>query len=483
MRWRVIGHVIGALLVCIGASMVFPLACSWYYEDRGFSPLIESLVLTIVIGLGLYFSCRTAETRKAINHREGMAITTLCWVAATVFGGLPFYLGGVLPSPVDCVFETMSGFTTTGASVIKDVEILPKGILLWRSLTHWLGGMGIVLLGLAILPFLGVGGMQLYKAEVPGPVMDKLKPRVKDTAMILWKVYLAFTVLQILLLALGGMPLFDSVCHTFGTIATGGFSTKNASIAHYRSLYFDLVITLFMLIGGLNFSLHFQLFRGRPLALWKDSEARFYLGFFALATTAIAFSIYGKFYDDLGRAFQYAAFQVASIMTTTGYASADFELWPALPQSILLLCMLVGSSAGSTGGGVKCMRIMVLLKQGYNELLRLIHPRAVRSVKIGREAVPNEVLNGITGFFILYLFLYLVSVFIVAETGVDPATSFTSVLACIGNVGPGLGAVGPMDNYSGLPDLAKWILTLDMLLGRLEIYTVLILFVPRFYMK
>ena len=399
MRWKMIGNVIGALLVCIGLCMSLALVCSLYYRDAGFNPLLESLGIILGFGLLLYLACRTGETRKAINHREGMAITTLCWVAATVFGGLPFYLSGVLPQPVDSIFETMSGFTTTGASVIRDVEILPHSLLFWRSLTHWLGGLGIVLLGLAILPFLGVGGMQLYKAEVPGPVMDKLKPRVKDTALILWKVYLAFTLLEIVLLALGGMPLFDSMCHTFGTIATGGFSTKNASIAHYKNLYFDLVITLFMLIGGLNFSLHFQLFRGKPLALWRDPEARFYLGFFALVTTAVALSVYGKVYPDLGRAFQYAAFQVASIMTTTGYASADFELWPAFPQSLLLLCMLVGGSVGSTGGGVKCMRILVLLKQGYNELLRLIHPRAVRSIKIGREAIPHEVLSSITGFF------------------------------------------------------------------------------------
>ena len=483
MRWKFILNTLGGLLVCIGLCMALALGFSIYYQDSGFWPLLESMGLTVGVGLALYLSFRQPDSRKAINHREGMAITTLCWVAATLFGGLPFYLSGVLQTPVDCIFETISGFTTTGASVIRDVEIVPPGLLFWRSLTHWLGGMGIVLLGLAILPFLGVGGMQLYKAEVPGPVMDKLKPRVKDTAKILWKVYCLFTVIEVLLLFGGGMSLFDSLCHTFGTIATGGFSTKNASIAHYKSLYVDTVITIFMIIGGLNFSLHFQLFRGKPLALWRDPEARFFLGVLGFFTAAITLYTFGRNYDSLGQAFRYASFQAASIMTTTGYATADYELWPALPQCLLLLLMLIGGSVGSTGGAVKCMRVLVLLKQSYNELLRLIHPRAVFRLKLGGEALSTEVLSGITGFFILYLFLLAGSTFFVAASGVDVVTSFTSALACIGNVGPGIGAVGPMDNYAGLPPLAKWILSLDMLLGRLEIYTVVILFVPRFYKK
>jgi trk system potassium uptake protein TrkH len=294
MRWKFILNTLGGLLVCIGLCMALALGFSIYYQDSGFWPLLESMGLTVGVGLALYLLFRQPDSRKAINHREGMAITTLCWVAATLFGGLPFYLGGVLQTPVDCIFETISGFTTTGASVIRDVEIVPPGLLFWRSLTHWLGGMGIVLLGLAILPFLGVGGMQLYKAEVPGPVMDKLKPRVKDTAKILWKVYCLFTVIEVLLLFGGGMSLFDSLCHTFGTIATGGFSTKNASIGHYQSLYVDTVITVFMIIGGLNFALHFQLFRGKPLALWRDPEARFFLGVLALFTAVITLYTYGN---------------------------------------------------------------------------------------------------------------------------------------------------------------------------------------------
>ena len=412
-----------------------------------------------------------------------MAITTLGWVAASIFGALPFYFSGVLPQPVDCIFETISGFTTTGASVIRNVEIVAPGILFWRSLTHWLGGLGIIVLGLAILPFLGVGGMQLYKAEVPGPVVDKLKPRLKDTAMILWKVYVAFTVAEAILLLLGGMNLLDALCHTFGTLATGGFSTKNASIGYYQSVYIDVVVTIFMLLGGINFALHFQAFRGKPLALWRDSECRFFMGFWLLLTLIITLNCFGKTYDSFWKSLQYASFTVASITTTTGYATGNFELWPPLSLCLLLLCMVVGASVGSTGGGVKCMRIMVVLKHGYRELIRLIHPRAVVRLKLGDQVVPAEIFASIAGFIFLYLGLAAVSMFLVAAAGVDLVTTISSVLACLGNVGPGLGKVGPMDNYAGMPEFAKWLLSLDMLLGRLEIYTVIILLVPRFYKK
>jgi trk system potassium uptake protein TrkH len=483
IRWSFILHILGSLVICVGLTMLFPLGFSFYYRDGSALPLLVSAALTVGVGLILYLVFKGSRVKGAISHREGMAITTLGWVAVCIFGGLPFYLSGILPLPVDCIFETTSGFTTTGASVIRDVEIVPPGILFWRSLTHWLGGLGIIVLGLAILPFLGVGGMQLYKAEVPGPVVDKLKPRLKDTAMILWKVYVIFTVAEAVLLMLGGMNLLDALCHTFGTLATGGFSTKNASVGYYQSVYIDTVVTIFMLIGGINFALHFQLFRGKPLALWRDPECRFFMGFWLLLTLIIAFNCFGKNFDSWGKALQYASFAVASITTTTGFATADFELWPPLSLCLLLLCMVVGASVGSTGGAVKCMRIMVVLKHGYRELIRLIHPRAVVRLKLGDQAVPPEVFDGISGFIFLYLGLSALSMFLVAAVGVDLVTSITSVLACLGNVGPGLGEVGPMDNYAGLPAFAKWILILDMLLGRLEIYTVIILLVPRFYKK
>lgn len=473
----------GALIACIGLSMLFPLGWSTYYQDQGFRPLIESFLITTGVGGIVYLCFRNTGPSTVISHREGMVITTLGWALAGIFGGLPFYFSGVLPEPVDFVFETVSGFTTTGASVIKDVEIIPGGLLLWRSFTHWLGGLGIVVLGLAILPFLGVGGMQLYKAEVPGPIVDKLKPRLKDTAMILWKVYLFLTVLETVLLHIGGMDLLDSLCHTFGTLGTGGFSTKNASIGYYNSVYIDTVVTVFMLIGGANFALHFQLVRGRPLVMWRDPEFRFYLAVFVGFWIVSAINLYGPTYDSFGKALRYASFQVASIMTTTGYATADFEVWPGLAQLILVLCMFIGSSVGSTGGGMKCMRIIALLKLAHSELIRLTHPRAVSRVKLGTQAISGDVLSSIWGFCALWLGLLTVSALAVAATGVDAVTSFTGCLACIANVGPAFGALGPMDNYADLPQVAKWIMTLDMLLGRLEIYTVIILFFPRFYRK
>jgi trk/ktr system potassium uptake protein len=483
IRWQYILHVLGALLACVGLSMLIPLGWSVYHQDYGFWPLIESLLLTTGLGGTLYLCFRRTSSTKVISHREGMVITTLGWASAGLFGGLPFYFSGVLPEPVDFVFEAVSGFTTTGASVIRDVEVIPQGLLFWRSFTHWLGGLGIVVLGLAILPFLGVGGMQLYKAEVPGPVVDKLKPRLKDTAMILWKVYLFLTVLETILLLIGGMNLLDSLCHTFGTLGTGGFSTKNASIGHYKSVYIDIVVTVFMLIGGANFSLHFQLVRGQPLVMWRDPEFRFYLAIFVAFWITSAVNLYGATYDSFGNALRYAAFQVASIMTTTGYATADFELWPGLAQLILVLCMFIGSSVGSTGGGIKCMRIIAMMKLAHSELIRLTHPRAVSKVKLGKQAISRDVLNSIWGFCALWLGLLTVSALAVAAIGVDPVTSFTGCLACIANVGPAFGAVGPMDNYADLPQVAKWIMTVDMLLGRLEIYTVIIILFPRFYRK
>ncbi len=483
MRWTFVIKAVGALVFCVGLTMVFPIFFSLYYHDAGLYPLIGSMALTLFFGAALFFLFKNPDPRAAMNHREGMAITAIGWAAAGIFGALPFYLADSFASPVDCVFESISGFTTTGASVMTDIEAAPKGILFWRSQTHLLGGMGIIVLSLAILPFLGVGGMQLYKAEAPGPSPDKLKPRIKDTASALWKVYLLITAILTVLLLFGGMDLFDALCHAFGTMATGGFSTRNASVAAFNSPYIDAVITVFMLVAGINFTLHYQLIKGRPLALWKDPECRTFLGIFAIVTAASFAYIYGRDYQGAGEAVQYASFQAASILTTTGFATADYELWPPLPQCLLILCMFIGGCAGSTAGGMKVMRLSILGKHCYRELVRLIHPRALTSVKFGGRVVTAEVMSSLWGFFILWLGLLLFSALIVAASGVDVVTSFASVLACIGNIGPGIGAVGPTENYAALPDLAKWTLTLCMLLGRLEIYTVIILFVPEFYRK
>lgn len=487
MRWKYVLHVIGALVACIGLTMIFPLAWGAYYGDGSAKPLSYAMFLTVVSGVVLFFAFRDPEASKAssvMTHREGMAIVALGWFAAGFFGGLPFYLAGTFESVVDCVFESLSGFSTTGASVLSNIETVPRGILFWRSLTHWLGGMGIIVLSLAILPFLGVGGMQLYKAEVPGPVPDKLKPRIKDTAMTLWKVYVMFSVLETILLMFGGMDLFDALCHTFGTMATGGFSTMNSSVAAFDSAYIDYVITAFMLIAGINFTLHYMLLKGRFDSIIKDPEFRVFAGMVVLAVIVITIAVYqGQNYDNVPDAVRYTSFQVASILTTTGYATADYEMWPGIAQAILLFFMFVGGCAGSTGGGMKVMRIMLLVKHSYKELFRLIHPRSVNHVKMGKTVVQDDVISGVWGFFILWIGLFVLAAFIVAGTGVDVVTSFAASLACIGNIGPGIGGVGPTDNFAWLPDTAKWVLTFCMVLGRLEIYTVIILFVPEFWRK
>jgi trk system potassium uptake protein TrkH len=475
-------HLVGILILFLGLTMVFPLLFGLYFQDGSVVPLFESMVITVGSGLVLYGVFRGAR-RDVMSHREGMGVVAFGWTAAGIFGALPYYLGGVFPSFSDAFFESFSGFTTTGASVLTQIEMVPRGFLFWRSLTHWLGGMGIIVLTLAILPILGIGGMQLYKAEVPGPVPDKLKPRIRDTAMVLWKAYVLFSAAETLLLLLGGMDLFEALCHTFGTMATGGFSTRNASIGSYNSPYADTVVIIFMLFAGINFSLHYQCLKGDPLAFWRNSEFRFFIGIVAVFCLTVTFNLYHTAYETISEALRFGVFQVVSIITTTGYTTADFEAWPPLSQNILLFCMFLGASAGSTGGGMKCLRIMLLLKHSYHQLFSLIHPRAVTQVKLGGRPVSDEVLHSIWGYFMIYLGLFILCSFLLAAMGVGVVTSFAAVAATIGNIGPGLGMVGPTDNYAHIPVLGKWLLILCMLLGRLEIYTVVILFVPEFWRK
>jgi trk system potassium uptake protein TrkH len=482
MRWSFILNIIGMLIFFLGICMIFPLLFGLYYKDQSIVPMIKSMVITIVSGAALIICFRGVKV-PYISHREGMAIVAIGWTAIGFFGAFPFYIGPEVETFVDSFFESVSGFTTTGSSILTDIEVISKGLLFWRSFIQWLGGMGIIVLSVAILPFLGVGGMQLYKAEVPSPIPDKLKPRIRDTAKVLWKVYALFSLLQVFFLLVGGMDLYDALCHAFTTMPTGGFSTKNASIAHYDSVYIDLVIIFFMLVAGINFSLHYQFLRGKPLAFWRDSECRFFIGTVILLIIIVTFNAYGSVYETVGRAFRYGAFQVVSIVTTTGYVTADYELWPAMSQVILILCMFLGASAGSTGGGMKCLRVMLYLKYCYKELFLLIHPRAIKHIKIGGVPVSEDVVRSVLGFMGLYVGLFAFSTILIASMGVDFVTSLASVAATIGNIGPGLGMVGPVDNFAQIPYLGKWVLIWCMLLGRLEIYTIIILFVPEFWRK
>ena len=485
MRIQTIINVLSTLLLFLCSTMLVPLIIAIVEQQSDLIPFILSFIITLITGSSLFFL--TKKTKKDISHREGFAIVSFGWFLCCIFGALPFYFHGSFGGITNCVFESTSGFTTTGSTILKEIENLPSGILFWRSLTHWLGGMGIIVLSLAILPLLGVGGMQLFKAEVPGPVTDKLRPRIGETAKLLWKVYVAISVIEATLLYFGGMSLYDAVCHTFGTMATGGFSTMNKSIEHYNSVYIDTVITIFMLIAGTNFSLHYTLWKGKYKSYLRDTEFKLYFSVFACFTILITSILYfGNFYPTLGEAIRKSSFQVASILTTTGFSTADFSKWTNvnwLAPSLLFMLMFLGGSAGSTSGGIKCIRAYLLIKIGYRELYKLIHPHAIVQVKLAGKVIDESILRSITGFFVLFMSLFIISGLILTAMGLDFITAFSAVIASLGNIGPGLGGVGPAENYSHIPYLGKWLLIFCMLLGRLEIFTILVLLVPEYWRR
>ncbi|OGR22290.1 MAG: potassium transporter [Desulfobacterales bacterium RIFOXYA12_FULL_46_15] len=483
MRWWFIAGVIGTLLILLGLTMIFPLLVSFYYHDHAWDGFIRSMGISLAAGLILVVLSKKSKGDDYINQKEGMTTVALAWTAIGLFGALPFYFEPEFTNFTDAFFESVSGFTTTGSSVMTNIEAANPSLLFWRSFIQWLGGMGIIVLSIAILPFLGVGGIQLYKAEVPSPVPDKLTPRLSDSAKILWVVYAVLTLFQIIFLLGGGMSLFEAACHAFTTMPTGGFSTKNASIAHYNSAFFDYTIIFFMLLAGINFTLHYQMLKGKTLIFWEDTECRFFLLFTLAMTLLVTWDTYGNFYHTFHEAFRFACFQVVSILTTTGFATADYEKFPGLSQMILFFCMFIGASAGSTGGGMKCSRILVCCKYVYRELFKIIHPRSINQVKINAMVIPNDVLRSIMAFIILYMAVFIISSMLLGSMGLDMMTAFGAVAACIGNIGPGFGTVGPTENFAHLPETAKWLLSFCMLLGRLELYTLIILVVPEFWKK
>jgi trk system potassium uptake protein len=483
MKARPVLFTLGAFLFILGLTMLIPLACSLYYGEADAWGFILSVGITSGTGGALYFTCRPGEKKLVMSHRDGFLIVSAGWILAAFFGGLPYMIHGALPALTDAYFETMSGFTTTGATVINKIEALPHGIILWRSMTQWLGGMGIIILSVAILPFLGVGGRQLFRAEVPGPVKDKLAPRIAETARSLWMVYGIITVAGFILLLFGGMSAFDAINHIFCAMATGGFSTKDSSIAWFNSAYIDGVLVVFMIIAGMNFTLHYQILTGNFRTFYKDSEAQFFLGTILIATLLITLDLRLNVMADLTKAFRYAIFQVSSIITTTGFVTDNFAKWPILSQIILLLLMFIGGSAGSTGGAIKCVRILLVLKQAYRELYHLVHPHAVTQVKLGHQTVPQDVMKSVMGFFVLYLCITIIATMAMSALGLDMITSFAAVATTLGNVGPGLGLYHPATTFSEAPALGKWILSFCMLIGRLEIYTILVLLIPEFWKK
>ncbi|MFQ5599975.1 MAG: TrkH family potassium uptake protein [Candidatus Krumholzibacteriia bacterium] len=480
MNHRAVLRVLGFIAMAAGAAMLPPAGLAWLDGSADFLPLLISAGIQLVSGLVVLI---TTSGSVDLRIKDGFAIVTFGWLAAALFGALPYYLSGVCPNPINAFFESMSGFTTTGATIFTDIESLPRGLLLWRSLTQWLGGMGIVVLSVAVLPMLGIGGMQLFKAEVPGPTADRLSPRIQSTAKILWGVYVGMSGVETVLLLLGGMSLFDALCHTFCTVSTGGFSTRNASVGGFSSAYIDAVVTVFMFLAGANFSLHFWLLRRRVRHYMQNEEFRLY----ALITVVATLLIGMRLLAGLGMpplvALRLAVFQSVSILTSTGFGTGDFLLWGFGVQIMLFAMMFCGGCAGSTGGGMKLMRVLVLAKHGIREIRKHMHPQAIFNVRLSGKLVSDDVMMRILGFFLLYMSVFILVAMAVAAMGVDTVTAFGASIATLSNIGPGLGDVGPGSTYAGIPMVAKLLLTASMLLGRLELFTVLILLTPMFWRK
>ncbi len=462
--------------------MLFPVIVSIIYRQTDKLPLITSFAITLISGSILHLLTK-GHRREDVRHREAFIIVTLTWLIISFFGSFPYILSGTFDSFTDAYFESMAGFTTTGASVLIDIEVLPKGVLFWRSMTQWIGGMGIIVFALAILPLLGTGGMQLFKAEVPEISVDKLRPRIIDTAKALWIIYLSLTAANAILLYTAGMDIYDAVCHAFTTMATGGFSTKNESLAAFNSPSIELITSLFMFLAGINYSLYFYVFKGNFIKLWKSDEFRFYIVITTLATLLVTINLWKYSSAALTEAFRYSLFQVVSIMTTTGYVTADYERWAPLGQMILIVLMFFGGMIGSTGGGIKQVRILLMIRQGYREIYQLIHPRAVTSVKLDDRFLDKEILGSIWGFVFLFLGIFIIASIGITAAGIDIITSSTTVISAMCNVGPAFGLAGPTENYASIPFTGKWILIFCMLTGRLEVYTVIILLVPHFWKK
>lgn len=478
MSLRHVANVVGLLLIFVSVAMAAAGLVSWAYADGVTRAFFLSALITFVVGLAAYGLTTLSDD---ITVREGFAIVTFAWTATALFGSLPFLFSGTADSIAGAIFESVSGFTTTGATIFSDIEDLPQGILFWRALSQWLGGMGIIVLVIAILPFLRVGGMQLFKAEVPGPTPERLRPRMTQTAKLLWLVYVGLTGAQVALYMAGGMDVFNAVTHAFATLATGGFSTMNDSLAAFDSAYLQYVTILFMYFAGVNFTLHFYAFSGKPV-FWRDTEWRFFTALILTAALLLATTnfVTGAYSDGGGieRAVREGLFQATAITTTTGFVSADFQVWHPFAQMILFVLLFTGGMAGSTGGGVKIMRVLLLIKATAIELKKHLHPRAILVARVGSRVVKEDVLANIIGFVILYVLLVLAGSLTMALLGMDLLTALGASAATVGNIGPGLGNVGPTDNYGWMSGTALTVLSFLMIVGRLEIYTVLLLFHP-----
>ncbi len=481
MNIRSVTRMLSIILAIIALFMLLPVAVSVYYHEYGIiRSFIIPIIMIVVLTMAVLHLTRHNK-RDFLSIRDGFLLVSSSWISASFFGAIPFYISGHIPSFIDAYFETMSGFTTTGATILTDIEALPMGLLFWRSLTHWLGGMGIVVLTVAVFPLIGIGGLKLIKAEAPGPSLDKISPRITQTAKFLWIIYLGLTAAEIILLMLAGMNLFDAVTHTFGTLATGGFSPKNQSIGFYASPYIHWIITIFMLAAGVNFSLYFRVFSGNIRAFFKNIEFRIYISIFIAAAVLISLNLFYVSENGLSDSIRHASFQSASILTTTGYSTQDFEAWPFFSKIILFTLMWVGGCSGSTGGGIKVIRIIVMFKNSIKEMKYLLHPRSVSWVRIGDNIVKKDILYSISAFIFLYVLLIIAATAVVASGGNDITTSISSALVTLGNIGPGFGKIGASMNYGFLQGYIKIFLSFIMMAGRLELFTVLVIFTPQFW--
>ncbi len=478
MNYSIIFYIIGWILN-LEAAFMFPscIVAVIYGEKDGWS-IFATILLCLLIGLPLI---RKKPQRRVFYLKEGFATTALSWIVMSCFGAIPFVISGWIPNPIDALFEVVSGFTTTGASILTDVEVLPKCLLFWRSFTHWIGGMGVLVFLLTLIPLAGGSHMNLMKAESPGPSVSRLVPKVKSTAKILYLIYIVMTITEIILLLIGKMPLFDALTTAFGTAGTGGFGIRNDSIAGY-STYNQVIITIFMILFGVNFNVYFLFLLRKFKQASVSEEVRAYFLIIFTAILVITWNVRGMF-DNIGQALQQTSFQVASIITTTGYATTDFNLWPQVSRTILVMLMFVGACAGSTGGGIKVSRFLILLKAAKKELIQLLHPRSVRKIKIDGKAVEHEVVRSTNVFMGIYILVFAFSILLIAFDNLDLATNFTAVTATLNNIGPGLELVGPTGNFSVFSNFSKLVLTFDMLAGRLELFPLLLLFVPDTWKK
>lgn len=478
MNYSIIFYIIGWILNLEAAFMLPSCLVALIYQESSGWSLVAAVLLCLLIGLPLVIR---KPKNRVFYLREGFATTALCWIVLSCVGALPFVLSGYIPNPVDALFETVSGFTTTGASILTDVEALPHCLLFWRSFTHWIGGMGVLVFVMAVLPLAGGTNMYMMKAESPGPSVGKLVPRVKSTAVLLYGMYIGLSLLQLVFLLFGRMPLFDAIATMFGTAGTGGFGIRNDSIASY-SPYLQWVITIFMILFGVNFNVYYLILRKRLKSAAASTEVRVYFVIVLTAILLITVNISGLF-PDIWTALRHAAFQVGSIITTTGFATADFNLWPSFSQSILVLLMFIGACAGSTGGGIKVSRVVVLFKSVQKELDVIVHPHNVKKLKMDGRVVEHAVVRSINVFIASYLMVFALSVLLISLDNFDFMTNFTAVAATINNIGPGLGMVGPTGNFSQFSDFSKLVLTFDMLAGRLELFPLLIVFAKNTWSK